>query len=416
MVASVPAVNPADTVLAAKRRSFFSAIPGFAADLDGEPYALFSVHSLDATTIDAMRAAAADAYRVLARTTQLVRTLDDAVLCELGYPPSTLGLVRMAHDPPALIARVDLIFDGTRFRAIEINADTPGFIIEAHAINGRVCAAFGSRDPNDGTEALLADALARACAGTSNPVFTALGAHIEDRNATEYLVRLARERAIDARFIALADLRITANALLDDRGKPIDCLYRNYPIELFAADRDEAGEPIGPALFDLVERGQVRLLNSPAAFAMQNKAVYAIAWELYERNAFFSNEERAAIERTFVPTWFEPPSGGAYVRKPVFGREGDSVTIVEANGTETSPYGSYLTQPTIAQRYVPMPQLAMPETNGTTSTYALHGCFLVDGVAGALALRLGGRITSNASYFQPIGEIDEARRNPFTTK
>lgn len=404
--ASDRAVNPADTVRAAKRRSFFSAIPGFAADLDGEPYALFSVHLLDATTIDAMRAAATDAYRVLARTTALIRTLDDAILCELGYPPDTLALVRMAHDPPALIARVDLIFDGTRFRAIEINADTPGFIIEAHAINGRVCTAFGARDPNVGTEARLADALARALVGAINPVFTALGSHVEDRNATEYLVRLACERGIDARFVALADLRLTADAMLDDRGMPIDCLYRNYPIELFAADRDEAGEPIGPALFDLVERGRVRLLNSPAAFAMQNKAVYAIAWELYEQNAFFSSEERSAIERTFVPTWFEPPTIGAYVRKPVFGREGDSVTIIEADGNEASPYGSYLTQPTVAQRYVPMPQLASAETNGATPAYALHGCFLVDGVAGAVALRLGGRITSNASYFQPIGQSD----------
>ena len=393
-------MRPADTARAASRQAFFSTVPGFAADLDGDAYALFSVHELAPEIIAAMRAAAADAYAILAKTTALVQTLDDETLVALGYPSSTLHLVRMPHVPACTIARVDLIFDGERFRAIEINADTPGFIMEAHAINGRVCAAFGRVDPNAGCEEVLSRALERAFRDARNPVFTALGAHIEDRNATEYLVKLARERGIDARFAALADLRLTDEALLDDRGDPIDRLYRNYPIELFAADRDAAGDPIGPALFDLIARERLRIVNPPAAFAMQNKAVYATAWELYERGAYFTPDERAAIARTFVPTWFEKPLRGPYVRKPVYGREGDSVEIVDGKHVERSPFTSYIGQPSIAQHYLPMPSIAIDDVG--TFAYALHGCFLIDGIPGALALRAGGRITSNASYFQPI--------------
>ncbi|MBM7700586.1 glutathionylspermidine synthase [Kurthia huakuii] len=118
-------------------------------------------------------------------------------------------------------------------------------------------------------------------------VFTAHAENTEDRETVRYLAT-----AVDAPFIPLEQLQIERGVgLFDAYGQKIDVLYRQtFPIESLIDDVDQQGNPIGQWLLELVAQQKVALINPPSAFLLQNKAVQAIIWALYEqRHPFFTD-------------------------------------------------------------------------------------------------------------------------------
>jgi glutathionylspermidine synthase len=189
----------------------------------------------------------------------------------------------------------------------------------------------------------------------------------------------------------LHELHVAGGALRDAAGVPIDVLWRFYPLEHVATDVG------GSQLFELLERGTLRLINPPAALLLQNKAALAIVWDLAERGVWFDAQERATIARFFLPTFLELPGDGAvYVRKPVLGREGNSVSIVRGVTTlVASASNDYRLQPAVYQKYV-----TLPEMHGGR---AIATCFVIDSKPGAVALRIGGAITDAHARFVALG-------------
>jgi len=375
--------------------------------------------------VAAMRRCAGDVARIYARMPQVLRALDDATLHEMGYPEGTLAIARDVWPLPDLtIARVDMIACGDGFRAIECNADTPAFVMETHRMNGALCTEFGFGDPNAGAErhlqntlksAILAGiaALARPCDGTPYVAFTAFRSAPEDRETTRYQRTLAAGiDGIETAFVPLDELRIDSDALYDAAGRTIDVLFRLWPIETFAKERDpETGAEIGSMLFDLVLRRRVALINPPAGFLLQSKAVQAIVWGLYEAGTFFDGDERAAIARSFLPTYLDAPPSGDYVAKPVLGREGVSIEIVAGELRASSIERTFDEVPMAYQQYVRMPLVEARTASGLELLSALHTCFIVAGEPTAVGMRLGGPITDYAAYFLPLG-YRRGRRAP----
>jgi glutathionylspermidine synthase len=364
-----------------------------------------------------MRRCASDVARIYARMPEVLRALDDATLCEMGYPKATLAIAREVWPLPDLtIARVDMIAHGDGFRAIECNADTPAFVMETHRMNGMLCAEFGFDDPNAEAErhlretlesAILAGiaALARPCPGVPFVAFTAFRNAPEDRETTRYQRALASGiDGIETAFVPLDELRIDSEALYDASGRVIDVLFRLWPIETLAKERDpESDAPIGAMLFDLVLRRRLALINPPAGFLLQSKAVQAVVWGLYEAGTFFDADERAAIARSFLPTYLDAPPSGDYVAKPVLGREGVSIEIVAEELRASSVERGFDEVPMAYQQYVAMPLVEARTASGLELMSALHTCFLVAGEPTAVGMRLGGPITDSAAYFLPLG-------------
>jgi len=370
-----------------------------------------------------MRRCADDVARIYARIVDLLRGLDDATLLEMGYPARTLEFARDVWPLPNLtIARVDMIQSPDGFRAIECNADTPAFVMETHRMNGALCAEFGFDDPNADAEQHLQKALqsavrasiaylARPCDGTPYVAFTAFRNAPEDRETTRYQRTLAAGIAeIDTAFVPLDELRIDEDALYDASGRRIDVLFRLWPIETFAKERDpESGAEIGSMLFDLVLRRHVALINPPTGFLLQSKAVQAVVWGLYEAGTFFDAVEREAIARSFLPAYLDAPPSGDYVAKPVLGREGVSIEIVAGDLRASSIERTFDEVPMVYQRYVAMPRVEARTASGLQMLSALHTCFVVAGEPTAVGMRLGGPITDNAAYFLPLGYRRDAR-------
>ncbi|KDN58399.1 glutathionylspermidine synthase family protein, partial [Exiguobacterium sp. AB2] len=168
----------------------------------------------------------------------------------------------------------------------------------------------------------------------------------------------------------------------------------------------------GVRLLEQNEAKHVSLLNPLSAFLMQSKAVQAFIWELYENELFFNETERTVIRTYFLPTYLEPdPFLGqrAYVQKPAFGREGDSVILYEKDGTpfHKEALQTYADETAVYQQFDELPVRKTNMVNGTIDTHYMIGCFCLNGRPSALGARAGSMITNNQSYYLAIGTQKE---------
>ncbi|MEK8131980.1 glutathionylspermidine synthase family protein [Paenibacillus filicis] len=393
----------------------------------GEEYALAGLHPLGRDELADMRTAAEALGRIYARTVRIVQQGGPELWTELGLPEAAFGTLQLITDEsvPTLIGRFDFARTGDGWKMLEFNSDTPTGIVEAFYANGRICAAYGEADPNEGCAEQLPRAFGRmlelyreAGYATERIVFSALGWHEEDAGTTRYL--LSRSELPNAVFTPLEELRVQEDRLLapllmeegDDPANPaspamapVDVLYRLHALEKLAEDRDTDGYPTGVHALELIGAGRLAIINPPSGFAAQTKALQALIWSLHEAGQFYTDEEHEAIRRYMLPTYMEPclEEGISYVGKPILGREGSSVTIYDGNGEplESSGELDYADQPMVYQQFARLPGIRVETLNGPFEGKLLWGCFLIDGVGSAVIARVGGNITSNMSYYLP---------------
>lgn len=355
---------------------------------------------------------------IYARTVQVVKQSGEELFGELGLPEATWRAVRTAVSErlPTVIGRFDFAWTAEGLKMLEFNADTPTGVVEAFHVNGRICAEYGSADPNAGMAAHIGSAFREAVEAyrsdgrrTDRVVFSALDWHEEDAGTTRYLQ--LQSGLAEARFAGLADLRVYGErlCLLRDDGEhePIDLLYRLHALEKLAEDRDADGYPTGAHVLDLIAERKLAVLNPPSALIAQTKALQALIWGLSEDGAFYTAEEREAIRTYMLPTFLENRFAGqaAYVTKPVLGREGGGVTLFEADGSLAERDGEafYWEQPMVYQQRVELPVVPIRHEGGTTEARLLWGSFWIGGAASAVIARAGGRITGNLAYYVPVG-------------
>ena len=409
---------PDTTAYQEARRDFYARFPGFWPDtLEGEEYALYGVFALPESEQKKIRQAAAALWHLYTRIAPLLRALPDAALVEMGLQPCLVSAARLSvpEMPETVIGRFDLVASPDGYKMLELNADTPTFLVECFHLNGAVCAAFGVPDPNAGEQARLAAALTQACRASLRQVgkagaparvaWASFGEHREDRETTQYLMRLAGlPPGAQSAYVPIEALRIDAEGLYDGEGRRIDVLFRLYPLEFFAADTDpETGTPIGEMLFHLVEQNRLALINPPSAFLLQSKAVQAVLWGLAEEGTFFDAAERALIRKHLLPTYLDPALAGPHVIKPVYGREGDTVTIVGNGRICASEAQTFMDQPMVYQEYAQMPEAGLMTAQGMQTLSLLTSCFVVGGEPSAVGLRAGGLITDDRCRFVPVG-------------
>jgi glutathionylspermidine synthase len=383
----------------------------------GEEYALPGLIRLEPGQLTSLRTAAEALGRVYAKTVQIVQQGEEALLLELGLPEAAIGTIRRRYDEsvPTLIGRFDFALTPEGPKMLEFNSDTPTGIVEAFYVNGRVCEWYGEEDPNAGCSERLTQAFSRMlqlyrAAGqpVERVVFSALDWHEEDAGTTRYLMRASGIPG--AEFVPLEELRVDGDLLWapcaadEGRMQPVDVLYRLHALEKLAYERDTDGYPTGEHVLQLIADGRLAIINPPSGFAAQTKALQALIWSLHEAGEFFTEEEHAAITAYMLPTYLEPgfEAGSSYVAKPILGREGSGVTIFEAEGvSERSEEEEYRDQPMVYQQYAELPEIEVETANGPFRGRLLWGCFLIDGQASAVVARVGGKITSNMSYYLP---------------
>ncbi|WP_335871896.1 glutathionylspermidine synthase family protein [Bacillus sp. 2205SS5-2] len=422
--------------MVSERTKFFLTIPDFWPDLFGEEYSLLDIKLETEERIRQIRTASKRVGQIYRKTLPLLQNMEDDSLLQLGIPEEAIPYVRLnTSQLMTLIGRMDFVVTENDIKLLEFNTDTPTFMKETFHVNGRVSAYFKERDANEGLEQLLMKSLQRgileACQRTEtlSPiiVFTSHEDHPEDYYTTKYLQELCD---LPSHFIPLSKLKVLAEDIVDNGklvlkrgaytpdGERIDVLYRpTYPIEHLIDDREvTTKERVGVKLLRLVEEEMLILLNPPSAFLLQSKAVQAVIWGLHqEKQAFFSLEEHGWIQDYFLPTYLEEEpflvKKEQFVRKPAFGREGDSIVIFNENGKKVveDKQKTYTSALSVFQKFANLPQYTIQTAKGKKKVHLLYGCFYVHNMPMAIGIRAGGLITDNHSYFLPIGIQDERR-------
>src|SRR5260370_40554999 len=119
-----------------------------------------------------------------------------------------------------------------------------------------------------------------------------------------------------------------------------------------------------PALGRGARTRALLLIKPPIAFVLQNKALMAVLWAMHlVGSELFTPEEHGWIEQYVLPTYLDandaegqPALAGQHVVKPVYGREGDSITIRTVHEIiEQSEQKLYDKQVMIYQQYADLP-------------------------------------------------------------
>ncbi|WP_419954175.1 glutathionylspermidine synthase family protein [Neobacillus niacini] len=402
------------TTYANKRREFYSKFPDFWSNLYGSEYSLYHVYSITEQTHTLLKEATERMGRVFFKTAGLLRSLEDEQLLELGFPAASLPFLRMKSlFPESVISRFDFALTNTGIKMLEFNADTPTFIVECFQINGMACSEFGFDNPNENQERLLASGITKAILESSkdyispNVVFTAHHDHMEDWNTTVYLSQLCK---VPNQILPLSELRLTDDALLDSNGVPIDVLYRQtYPLEHLLEDRDpNTGDLVGVDLLQLAKDRKLSIVNPVSAFLLQPKSIQCLIWGLAENEQFYTKEERDWINTYMLPTFLEADEFAgttAFVQKPSFGREGDTITIWDQHSEidAQNSFQTYHKELPVYQSYVRLPIVSLETEKGIEELSIVFGSFLIAGKPSSIGIRAGGKITGNESYFLPVG-------------
>lgn len=327
---------------------------------------------------------------------------DQRFLALLGIPPDAAGFSKLDYDermPVTVIGRFDFGVDSeNNLKMLEFNSDTPTGLVESAELNGLIAKLNNKKDPNWMLQGNVKTAFQNFLRGKhyNNIVFTSLGWHVEDQGTV--LAEMAYS-GLKARYVPLDKLMVTEEGLIDDLGNKVDLLYRLYPVEWFAMEED------GVKLLNLVTRGELDIINPPAAFIAQSKVMQAVIWELGANTNYFSIKEREIIKRYFLPTYLDDKyfKEKSYIAKPALGREGGGVRIYNTKG-ELNNYSNQADYEgnLIYQEKVELPRLSVDTWSGEYSGRAVVSGFLIGGVYSGIFVRLGPEITGNMAYFTPV--------------
>ena len=286
-----------------------------------------------------------------------------------------------------LYGRFDLRYDGNGpAKLLEFNADTPTSLFEASYFQwswleeARETGIVPEEaDQFNSIQDKLIDAFGTLNFGQRRLMFSCVKNHPEDRGTVEYLEDCAKQASVDTGFIHIEDIGVDATSrftTLDD--EVITDLFKLYPWE-WLIEEDFAQHML---------QDMCRIIEPAWKMTLSNKGLLAVLWRMFEGHpnllpAYFEDDPAA---RSLI-------GGGAYARKPIFGREGANVELIGAAhpARVDGPYG--------AEGYVVQALSQLPAFEGN---YPVLGSWIVAGQACGLGIREDVKpITSNTSRFVP---------------
>lgn len=298
-------------------------------------------------------------------------------------PPEFISYIQQSweRDEHTIYGRFDLHFDGQgQPRLLEYNADTPTALLEAAVAQWfwfkDMSAVHYSLDQFNSIHERLIEAWARV--KQEKPIddvlyFTSTGEPPEDYMTVNYLRDTAIQSGLETEYIEIGDIgwNSTRQMFVDLKEKPIRHIFKLYPWEWLV--REQFGRHL------LVNKTQ--WLEAPWKMLLSNKAILPVLYNLFPDSPYL-------LKASFEP-W-----AGSYIRKPIFGREGDNMTIVQNSIVLQETGGPYGNSPYIYQDLLPLPSF--------DGNYPVIGSWMVNGYACGLGIREDKTlITSNHSRFVP---------------
>jgi glutathionylspermidine synthase len=347
---------------------------------DGTPYWDESAYWLfTAAEIDRIEAATDELYTMVLAA--VGKVIEGGQLADFGYPPETIPLIeaswRVSDDQPSLYARFDLAFDGHDLKMLEVNGDTPTSLLEAAVVQWNW---LEDRFPHLDQFNSIHEKLIAAFKGQSPGLihFTSAAPHDEDQGTVAYIAACAAEGGLTSAYVAQQDIGfIDGDGFVDLEDRPITRLFKLIPWEWWLDD--QFGEVLaGEAIAERIE-----IMEPAWKMVASNKQLLVTLAQMYPGHPLLL--DAATHPRSDWTAW---------VRKPVRGREGANVEIVEAGVPVAGTDGVYEDDLFIYQQRATLAQ--------ADGRYAVLGSWVVDGAACGMGIRESdGPITGNLARFVP---------------
>ncbi len=318
---------------------------------------------------------------------------------EIGIPFNLVEVIKESWENDVhwhLYGRFDLAggIDGKPIKLLEFNADTPTALFETAILQWAMLKQDGLEESSQFNalyEALI-DNFKRFVTLEEdvstfeerydgwNFLFTSVKGNSEEENTVRLLQHIATEAGYQTEFAYIDDIEFSAEEGISYNDKNYELWFKLIPWEDIALEESD----LAMLLTNIIKDQKAIIFNPAYTLLFQSKGLLKILWDIYPNHPLL------------LETSFEPLEGQKQVEKPVFGREGGSVSILdaEANALE-SVEGDYDNHKMVYQAYTELATDAQGQSYQAGVFYAYEAC--------GLGFRKGGKILNNMSKF--VGHI-----------
>ncbi len=231
----------------------------------------------------------------------------------------------------SLYGRFDFSYNNDQLKLLELNFDTAISLYEASIFQllwFEDLRASGKLPEDCDQFNVIHEQLLRAFSGVAGGEiaihFTSMEHSEEDEDTTKYLQSCAVLAGVPSKFMHLHELGYDeAGNLIDKEGLTIRNLFKLYPWEyLFEEDEEIARARGKSVLGPILEEGRTSFIEPVWKTILSSKGILPILWEMapdcpWLLESYFEDAPQAAELKK------QP-----HVRKPLFGREGGSISII----------------------------------------------------------------------------------------
>ena len=368
-------------------------------DSDDTPYVADSLVRLSEAEAEAYYEAGNRLYDMFIEAAQYV--IDHNLFHEIGIPFNLVELIKESWESDVhwhLYGRFDLAggIDGKPIKLLEFNADTPTALFETAIVQWAMLKQNGMEETaqfNGLYEALL-DNFKRLVTLDENVsdfetryegwkfLFTSIRGNSEEENTVRLLQHIATEAGYTTAFAYIDEVAFDDQEGIFYNDEQYELWFKLIPWEDIALEEPD----LAMMLTSIIQNQKAIIFNPAYTLLFQSKGLLPILWQLYPDHPLL------------LESSFEPLSAKQQVQKPVFGREGESVRILDSD-TEVieGEAGEYDSHKMVYQAYVELPKDEAGQSYQAGLFYAYEAC--------ALGYRRGGRILNNMSKF--VGHIVE---------
>ena len=318
---------------------------------------------------------------------------------EIGIPFNLIEIIKESWENDVhwhLYGRFDLAggVDGKPIKLLEFNADTPTALFETAIIQWAMLKKNGLEEEsqfNTLYESLVnnfkrlvtleedVSDFEERYDGWSF-LFSSVKGNSEEENTVRLLQHIATEAGYKTEFAYIDDIEFSQEDGILYDNKHYELWFKLIPWEDIALEESD----LTMLLTNIIKNQKALIFNPAYTLLFQSKGLLKILWDLYPNHPLL------------LESSFEPLKREKQVKKPVFGREGGSVSILdeEANTVECVE-GDYDNHKMVYQAYTELPTDTQDQCYQAGVFYVYEAC--------GLGFRKGGKILDNGSKF--VGHI-----------
>ena len=318
---------------------------------------------------------------------------------EIGIPFNLIDVIKESWESDVhwhLYGRFDLAggVDGKPIKLLEFNADTPTALFETAIVQWSMLKQNNLEEESqfNGLYEALVNNFKRLVTLEEdvsafeerydgwNFLFTSVKGNSEEENTVRLLQHIATEAGFETEFAYIDDIEFSPEDGILYQDKNYELWFKLIPWEDIALEESD----LAMLLTNIIKNQKAIIFNPAYTLLFQSKGLLKILWDLYPNHPLL------------LESSFEPLQGQKQVKKPVFGREGGSVSILdeEANDIERVE-GVYDNYKMLYQAYTELATDTEGKSYQAGVFYAYEAC--------GLGFRKGGKILNNMSKF--VGHI-----------